>query len=88
MEVAQPGRQHEPSAVDPLGGRIGLPRDDATDDGQVPDLIGPGSRVDDSGADHGEGGGRIGQAPEDLLAHAAPAMRARTAIRTGTPFST
>ncbi len=55
VEVAQAGRQHEPAAVDPLGGRIGLPRDDAIDDGQVPDLIGPGSRVDDAGADHGEG---------------------------------
>ena len=38
VEVAQAGRQHEPAAVDPLGSRIGFQRNEAIDDGQVPDL--------------------------------------------------
>ena len=41
VEVAQARRQHESAAVDPLGSRIGFQRDEAIDDGQVPDLIGP-----------------------------------------------
>ena len=50
----RPGASDEPAAIDPLGARIGLRRDEAIDDGHVPDLIGPGSRVDDTGADHAE----------------------------------
>ena len=34
------------------------------DHGNVADRIGPVRRVDHSGADHGEGGGRVGQEPE------------------------